>query len=453
MSDLPKFPKDFTWGAATAAYQIEGAWNKDGKGPSIWDEFTHTKGNIKNGDTGDTACDHYHRYREDVGIMKDIGLGAYRFSVSWPRVLPTGRGTVNEKGLDFYNRLVDELLEAGIEPFLTLYHWDLPSEIQKKGGWTNRDCADWFADYAYITASRLGDRVSRWITLNEPFIFNASGNVIGMHAPGIKNPWKYFASIHTSMMGHGKTVHAIKSLSATHQVGITMDLRPLYPATGSAKDQRAVHYADLATRRMFLDPVFKGAYPEEYRKMNRFFFPKIEQGDMETIAAPIDFLGVNNYSRDHIRYVWWLVGNHFWPSLGEIPEEEYEKDGRQYTAMGWEVYPPSLYEILMFLKNEYGNPLTYITENGGAFTDTLANGDVNDDRRVALLDSYLRYLSKAIDEGADCRGYFVWTLLDNFEWAEGFSKRFGIVYVDFDTCERVVKKSGRWYSELIKKNK
>lgn len=449
IQEFPVFPSDFIFGAATASYQIEGAWDRDGKGLSIWDEFTSRIGKVQNNDNGRVACDHYHRYMEDVALMKEMGLQAYRFSISWPRILPDGTGGANERGLDFYERLVDALLDAGIRPFVTLYHWDLPLALQKSGGWTNRDAAGWFADYTAIVVERLGDRVKNWITLNEPFIFSAAGNITGDHAPGYKNPVKYFKTIHNALRGHGMAMSAIKSHDSVHEAGITLDLRPLYPRTNSEKDKRAVHYADLAMRRMFLDPLFKGHYPEEYRKKNRLWFPRIHEGDMETIAVPMDFLGINNYSRDHIRYVWWLPGNHFWSSTGDIPEGESEREGVQYTAMGWEVYPSSLYEVLQFLKREYDNPVTYITENGGAFDDVKIDGVVNDRKRIDLLASYLAELKRAIDEGARCKGYFVWSLLDNFEWAEGYSKRFGIIHVDYDSLERTVKDSGKWYKKMI----
>ncbi len=450
---MPKFPKDFTWGSATAAYQIEGAWNEDGKGPSIWDVFSHKKGKIKNGDTGDRACDHYHRHREDIEIMKEIGLEAYRFSISWPRILPQGKGTINQPGIDFYSHLVDLLLEAGIRPFVTLYHWDLPQALQKEGGWNNRSSAGWFADYAETVVKHLGDRVEDWITLNEPFIFSSAGYITGDHAPGFRNPWKYFSTVHHALLAHGRALEVIHQGPGDNRAGITLDLRPLYPATDSEKDRYAVTMADKAMRRLFLDPLFKGHYPEDYFESHKMFFPEIDDADLKEISRPIDFLGINNYSRDPIRYVWWLPKNYFWPGLRDIPEGEFVRDGVQYSAMGWEVYPPSLYEVLIYLKEEYGNPVTIITENGAPFDDRLENGRVHDRKRIDLLDGYIRYLHKALDEGARCEGYFVWSFLDNFEWAEGYSKRFGLVHVDYDTCERTIKDSGYWYRDHIRGQK
>ncbi|MBN1121229.1 MAG: beta-glucosidase [Anaerolineae bacterium] len=443
------FPDGFVFGAAASSYQIEGVWNEDGKGESIWDRFAHTPGKIKNGDTGDVACDFYHRYAEDIALMKELGLHAYRFSINWPRVLPDGLGRVNEKGLDFYKRVVDELLAAGIKPCVNLYHWELPQALQDQGGWMNRDCAAWLADFAALMVESLGDRVTDWMTLNEPMMVAALGHVMGWHAPGYRKPLQFFKVVHHLMLGHGLAARSIKAGEPDAKVGIALDLRPIYPLTGSKKDRRAVVKADALMRRTFLDPIFHGEYPPQFTDQLWPARVKIEPGDMQTIAVPLDYVGINTYTRDRVRFNRWAIGMGFSGVGPEAPDGEFEQDGVQYTSMGWEVYPPVLYEVLMLLKNEYGNPACYVTENGAAFTDTVVDGRVHDEKRTAYLQAHLAGVRQAIDEGSNCRGYFVWTLLDNFEWAEGYSKRFGIVYVNHRTQERIVKDSGRWYQSLI----
>ncbi|MCP4603533.1 MAG: beta-glucosidase [Proteobacteria bacterium] len=451
-----RFPEQFLFGTATAAYQIEGAWQEDGKGQSIWDTFVHKKNKIKGGDTGDIACDHYHRFKGDVGIMKELALNAYRFSISWPRIFPEGSGKPNQKGLDFYKSLVDELLNANIQPMPTLYHWDLPLALHKKGGWANREIAKWFSDYAETMARNLGDRVKNWITLNEPWMFTMLGYMLGMHAPGKMNPWKYFKAVHHSMLGHGMAVRAIKAQSSNSKVGITLSLVPVYPKNKSRLNMLAAEYADQAMNRLYLDPIFFGKYPKAFMRRSMFLTPKIKQGDMDIISTPIDFLGINNYSKVTVKFVPWLLGFYFYPLDMEPPKDkegEFEKNGLKYTAMGWEIYPNSIYEILMRIKNEYGNPLMFITENGAAFNDKIKDNAVHDPKRISFLNDYLNSVKKAIDQGANCMGYFVWTFTDNFEWGEGYSKRFGIVYVDFNSQKRIIKDSGYWYRDLIKEEK
>jgi beta-glucosidase len=444
-----KFHEKFVFGAASSAYQIEGAWNEDGKGESIWDRFAHTPGKIKNGENGDAACDFYHRYKEDVMLMKKLGLHAYRFSISWPRILPKGRGSVNTKGLDFYKRLVDELLAAGISPWVNLYHWDLPQILQDNGGWTNRDCAGWFADYAFIVANSLNDRVTNWMTLNEPMMAAALGHVMGIHAPGYRRPWSYFKIVHHLMLGHGLAVNAIRTSAPNSKVGIALDMRSIHPLTECEQDHRAVQNADALMRRTFLDPIFRGTYPSLFTGQNRLIRARIQDGDMQTIAAPLDYVGINTYSIDRVRYSRWAMGMGFTIPGDKPVEREYIRDGVQYTAMGWEVYPQALYEVLIMLKEEYGNPVTYITENGAAFTDILEYNQVHDDKRIAYLKAHLAGVKKALEEGSNCKGYFVWTLLDNFEWAEGYSKRFGLIHVDHKTQQRTIKDSGMWFKEFI----
>ncbi len=449
---FPSFPKDFVFGAATASYQIEGAPAADGKSPSIWDTFTHTKGTIKTGETGDVACDHYAHMDEDVALMERLNLQAYRFSVSWPRVIPDGTGAVNVGGIDFYDRLVDRLMKADIQPFVTLYHWDLPQTLQDRGGWSNRDVARWFGDYTDAVLRRLGDRVNHWITLNEPNIFTMLGNLLGMHAPGYRNPWRYFTSAHNALRGHGEAVRVIRAHHADHHVGITINLSPVYPQRPTPKDRTAATTADQALNRFFLDPVLRGRYPP-FAKKAGLYMPRVHPGDMAAIHEPIDFLGINNYSRTRVRTAP-IPGIGFWSAAARTAEREEVRDGVQYTAMGWEVYPRGIHEVLTMIRDDYDNIPTYITENGAAYTDHVTpDGSVHDPLRMQYLQQYLTEVRRAISDGVDCRGYFVWTLMDNFEWAEGYSKRFGIVYTDFPTGRRTIKASGHWYAALLEKHR
>ncbi|OQY26655.1 MAG: beta-glucosidase, partial [Anaerolineaceae bacterium 4572_5.2] len=414
---------------------------------SIWDTFSHTPGKTRNGDTGDTACDAYHRYPEDIALMQQLGLRAYRFSISWPRVLPTGAGAVNQVGLDYYSRLVDALLEAGITPFATLFHWDLPQSLEDKfGGFRHRDCAAYFADYAETVVKRLGDRVQHWITFNEPWVHAMLGYGLGIHAPGKRNPWAVARVSHHQLLAHGMAVERLRALSPGAQVGITLSMSPIHPRTDSEKDRQAARLTHQFTAGFFLDGLFKGRYPEPLWGKMRLFRPKIESGDMAKIARPIDFLGINNYSRDVVHYDWRVPFLKAKSQFSGVPEREFEKDGAQYTAMGWEVYPPGIYELLMMMKNEYNNPPVYITENGAAFSDTVENGRVHDTLRQTFFEQYLAQVSRAAAEGANVKGYFAWSLLDNFEWAEGYSKRFGIIYVDYASQKRIIKDSGLWYA-------
>ncbi len=444
-----KFPDEFVFGAASSAYQIEGAWKEDGKGESIWDRFAHTPGKIRNDENGDVACDFYHRYKDDIALMKSLGLQAYRFSVSWPRIFPEGRGSINEKGLDFYKRLVDELLAAGIRPWVNLYHWELPQALQDQGGWIHRDCAGWFSEFASLVANRLSDRVADWMTLNEPMVAAALGYVLGWHAPGYRTPWNFFKVIHHLMLGHGLAARAIKAASPDARVGIALDLRPICPLTDSEQDRRAARNADVFLRRTCLDPIFRGTYPLSFTRRNRLVRARIQEGDLQTIATPLDYVGINTYSIDRIRYSPWAIGMGFIGVDGKSSDQEYVKDGVQYTTMGWEVYPQSLYEVLMMIKRDYGNPTTLVTENGAAFADTVIDGCVHDQKRIAYYQAHLAGVKQAIDEGASCKGYFIWTFADNFEWAEGYSKRFGLVHVDHKTQQRTIKDSGLWFREFI----
>lgn len=438
---MKSFPEGFVWGVATSAYQIEGAPNEDGKGPSIWDEFSHKKGKIANNDNGDIACDHYHRYRKDVEIIKKLNCKAYRFSISWPRVLPEGRGTVNQKGLDFYSRLVDELLERGITPFATLYHWDLPLALHRQGGWTKRFIADAFAEYTEVVVKALRNRVHFWMTLNEPLIIYGAGYFAGVHAPGYKNFFKAIKVIHNLLLAHAKSYYAIKSISPHAQVGLVNASSPVYPET--PKDAEAAKLGEAYTQRVFLDPLVKGKYPNLIEKKLYFLNRDIEDDDFKLIANTYDFLGVNNYTRMIIK-----------KSLFPIPGFcIVQPEARDVTAMGWEIFPEGIYRLCAWLRDEYGNPPVYITENGAAFNDEInEKGDIADTQRVSFLKSYLSYIHRAIQERCNVKGYFLWSLMDNFEWAEGYSKRFGIVYVDYPTQKRIIKQSGRWYASVCKKN-
>lgn len=435
------FPAGFVWGAATASYQIEGAWREDGKGESIWDRFSHTPGKIKNGDTGDVAADHYHRWPSDVQLMTELGLKAYRFSISWPRILPEGYGRVESRGLDFYNRLVDALLAAGIEPYATLYHWDLPQTLQDRGGWPARDTAKAFAEYAEVVARELGDRVKHWMTLNEPWVSAVLGYLIGEHAPGHQDAREAAAATHHLLLGHGLAVPAIRRDSPGAQVGIVLNYSPAYPASDREEDIAAAQMQDAIGQRTYLDPLAGRPYPPELAQIKQASMDMVQPGDMEAIAVPLDFLGLNNYTRDVVRH-------------GEKSELDVaEGSNTERTEMGWEVFPEGIYEMLMRVTREYPFKNLYITENGAAFHDEIGpNGKVDDPKRVSYLQRYLTQVARAIAEGAPLRGYFVWSLMDNFEWAQGYSKRFGLVYVDYETQARISKTSAGWYSRLVAEN-
>jgi beta-glucosidase len=435
------FPEGFDWGCATASYQIEGSPLADGAGESIWHRFTHTPDKIMNGDTGDVACDHYRRHKEDVALMKRLNLNAYRFSVAWPRIFPEGRGHVNQAGVDFYSALVDELLAANIKPCLTLYHWDLPQAIEDVGGWRNPDTALWFRDYAAHLFDKLGDRVKFWITINEPWVICFIGHAIGVHAPGLFDVEQMLIAGHTILQAHGHTVSAFREGGRDGQIGITVDVEQAMPATDSAEDKAAAERYHAFKNRWFLDPIFRGSYPEE---MYEAFpaMPEMRPEDAKVIRQPVDFIGVNNYTRT----VWEHDERCFLQAQHVLP------DGK-YTEMEWEVYPDGLYGILSWIDKEYGKPVLYVTENGAAFPDTVEpDGSINDPDRVDYLREYLKGCHRAIAEGVDLRGYYLWTLMDNFEWGFGFSKRFGIVRVDFDTQKRTIKKSGHWYAEAARNN-
>ncbi|MCM0675997.1 GH1 family beta-glucosidase [Micromonospora phytophila] len=435
---MPEFPAGFRWGVSTSAYQIEGGVAEDGRGPSIWDTFAHSPGRIADGSTGDVACDHYHRHAEDVALMAGLGVSAYRFSIAWPRVRPSGDGPVNPSGLDFYDRLVDDLLAHDIDPVATLFHWDLPQPVQDAGGWLHRDTAPRFAEYADATAARLGDRVKLWITLNEPFVHMTLGHGMGVHAPGQLLLFDAFPVAHHQLLGHGLAVAALRTRTAS-PVGIANNYSPVRPAGQSDADRAAAAAYEALHNRLFTDPLLGRGYPD----FPGFDPAVVRDGDLAVIAAPIDVLGVNYYNPTGVRA----------PEDGApLPFELVPLDGYPRTAFDWPVVPDGLRELLGWLRDTYGDdlPPIQVTESGCAYDDAPdADGRVHDPERIAYLDGHLRAVRAAIDEGVDVTGYFVWSLLDNWEWAEGFTKRFGLVHVDFDSGARTPKSSYAWFRDLI----
>jgi beta-glucosidase len=443
------FPPDFLWGVATSAYQIEGAAYEDGRGPSIWDAFSGTPGKTHQGETGDIAADHYHRMEDDVALMAQLGIGAYRFSISWPRVLPQGTGAVNMRGLDFYDRLVDTLLAHQITPVITLFHWDLPLALQSDGGWLNRNTAQAFADYAEIVARRLGDRVTCWATLNEPWCSAYLGHGSGEHAPGLHDLQAAVNAGHHLLLAHGLAVPRLRAHSRQDaQVGIVLNFTPVYAADDRPETQESVTQADAFHNRWFIDPLYRGRYPEGLFTYLHTTPPPVEPGDLEIIACPLDFLGVNYYTRLVVSAT---AGEHDSSIATRLSHESVTAvPGASYTEMGWEVYPEGIRDLLLRLQHEYAPQAMMVTENGAAFRDEWdGNEHIHDPQRVAYLSRHIQALGEALAGGAAVRGYFVWSLLDNFEWAFGYSKRFGIVYIDYSTQRRIVKDSGYWYASFI----
>jgi beta-glucosidase len=445
------FPKNFYWGTATAAYQVEGAVREDGRGESIWDRFAHTPGKIKDGSTGDVACDHYHRYREDIGLMRAMHLNSYRFSIAWPRILSSGTGQVNCKGLDFYKRVIDELLVAGIRPLPTLYHWDLPQALEDRGGWTNRDMAGWFADYVAVVAQELGDRVGDWVLFNEPTAFTNNGYLEGIDAPGRKSIVDFLRATHVVNLAQGAGFRALKAARPKARVGSAFNMSACQAASSSADDNLAAERAHAIMNLWFLEPALHGRYPAAFT-----FLPEtvmgIKSGDMEKTRAPLDFLGINLYYRTMARAASALARVTD-PKMWLFPvTRSFGREGPR-TDLGWEVWPDAIYDIVMRMTRDYGRPAIEITENGCAYGDGPdAAGAVNDARRIEFYRGYLSAVARAIQDGADVRGFHAWTLTDNFEWAEGYRARFGLVWVDFATQQRIVKESGRWYGEVAKGN-
>jgi beta-glucosidase len=436
-TDPSSFPAEFVWGAATASYQIEGAAREDGRGESVWDRFAATPGKVRNGDSGEVACDFYHRYRDDVALMSQLGLDAFRFSIAWPRVVPQGRGRVNPAGLDFYDRLVDELLARGIEPFATLFHWDTPQALEDSGGWPSRPTAEAFVEYTEAVVARLGDRVRFWITHNEPWVCAWIGHAWGQHAPGRTSETDAVAAAHHLLLSHGWATEAIRREAPGAKVGITLNLAHAYPASETPEDEAAAWHVDGEGNRWFLDPIFRGSYPADLLARNELVGPVLRDGDLEAISAPLDFLGVNNYFR-------------FVVSAGAEGPRLLSDPAAEHTDMGWEVYPDGLHRLLVRVADEYAPAEIYVTENGAAFGDVRGHdGHVHDPERTSYLRTHIGAVARAVADGAPVNGYFVWSLLDNFEWAHGYSKRFGIVYVDYPTLERVPKDSFYWYRDFL----
>jgi beta-glucosidase len=432
-----RFARTFVFGVATSAYQIEGAHDADGKEPSIWDVFCRRPGAIDDGSTGDVACDHYRRYGEDVQRMSALGLDAYRFSISWPRVL--GRDGVNERGLDFYDRLVDALLARGIRPFVTLYHWDLPQALQARGGWGSRDTVARFADFAGVIGARLGDRVRDWITLNEPEVAAFAGHAYGAHAPGLRDPALALRAAHHLLLAHRAGAEALRAEARGARVGIALNLAPIHPATDAPEDRDAARRVDGYLNRWYLDAVSGRGYPADMVEWYGTLLDPAAVEEMRAYRTDLDFLGVNYYFRQVVRAA----------SGGLLGTEPVRVTGAPHTTMGWEVYPPGLFEILERVWRDYRPRALYVTENGAAFADEARDGRVVDPARSEYLAAHLAEVARAIEAGAPLEGYFVWSLMDNFEWAHGYTKRFGILYVDYDTQRRIDKDSARWYREFL----
>ncbi|NLD73134.1 MAG: beta-glucosidase [Chloroflexi bacterium] len=433
-----RFPEGFVWGTATSSYQIEGG--RDERGDCIWDTFCRLPGKVAEGHTGDVANDHYHRYREDIALMADLGMRAYRFSICWPRVLPSGSGRPSAVGLDFYDRLVDALLAANIDPYVTLYHWDLPTALQSLGGWAARDTAQRFADYAGVVAERLGDRVKHWITHNEPWVVAFLGNHLGVHAPGWEDLSLALQVAHHVLYSHGLAVPAIRAASPGSEVGITLNFSPAYPASDGPEDVAAARRHDGQANRWFMDPLYRGEYPEDMWDLYGYQVPRVADGDLEVIRRPIDFLGVNYYTRAVIRH-----------RPGAYLDYETVRPAGEYTAMDWEVYPQALTDLLVRLHEDYAPGSLYITENGCAYEDTLTpDGQVHDPARTEYYRLHLNACLDAIEQGVPLDGYFSWSLMDNFEWAFGYTRRFGLVYVDFATQARTPKDSARYYASVAR---
>ena len=441
MTAAIEFPSDFLWGCATSAHQIEGSPLADGAGPSIWHRFARTPGQTRNGDTGDVACDHYRRYKDDVALMRSLGLNAYRYSIAWSRVMPEGKGRVNAAGLGFYDRLVDELLAAGIAPNVTLYHWDLPAALDDRGGWLNPDIADWFADYAQVVYAKLDDRVKMWSTLNEPWVVTDGGYLHGALAPGHRNFYEAPLASHHLMRAHGKAVQAYRAIGK-NKIGLVVNIEPKYPASDAPADLAATRRADAYMNRQYLDPALLGSYPEEMKDIFGEAWPDWPASDFEQIRQPLDFIGLNYYTRNVVRH-----DDTHWP----LRARGVKQDGATYSDTDWEVYEQGLVDTLTWIRDRYGNPEIYVTENGSAFYDppVAENGEVADPLRVSYLRKHLRAVHSAIAQGCNLRGYYAWSLLDNYEWSLGYSKRFGIVHVNYATQERTIKNSGKLYAQVI----
>jgi len=436
------FGPGFNWGVSAAAYQIEGAWDADGKGKSIWDVFSNTKGKTFQGQNGNIACDFYHRWKQDIKLMALLKIPNFRFSLSWSRIIPNGSGNVNPLGIEFYNRIIDYCLEMGIEPWITLYHWDLPYELEKKGGWTNRDIIGWFGDYVELCVRYFGDRVKHWMVLNEPMVFTGAGYFLGIHAPGRKGLNSFLAAAHHAAMCQAEGGRIIRSIQSKAHIGTTFSCSSIHPYSNAKHDVAAAFRVDVLLNRMFVEPLAGLGYPLQDLKLLRRIEPFIKDGDEAKLRFDMDFIGVQNYTREIIAFSG--ITPKLWAKVIKAEKRKVET-----TEMNWEVYPESIYEMLIKF-NKYKNfKEIIVTENGVAFPDAVVDGKVHDERRIHFLDQYTKQVLRAKNEGVNVSGYFVWSFTDNFEWAEGYKPRFGLVYVDFDTQKRIVKSSGQWFSELI----
>jgi beta-glucosidase len=438
------FGDDFLWGTATAAYQIEGAWDADGKGPSIWDTFSHKRGKIHNNDTGDVACDLYNRYASDVALVKELNMDVFRFSVSWSRVLPQGTGAVEQRGIDFYHRVIDSCLENGVQPWITLYHWDLPQALQDKGGWKVRDSVQWFSEYADLLSRTYGDKVKNWMVLNEPAAFTAVGHLLGIHAPGKRWPKNFLPTVHHAALCQAEGARVIRRNVPDARIGSTFSCSPVHPVNGKPVHDEVVKRMDVLLNRLFLEPGLGMGYPMDdlplLRRLEKWMLP----GDAEKMAFDFDFHGLQNYTRTVVR------GNHVVPYVkGTIVHPRKLEPTPEITDMGWEVYPSGIHTMLKRFAEYPGVRNIIVTENGAAFPDVLEQGRVHDARRIAFYQDYLAEVLRAKREGVNVTGYFCWTLLDNFEWAEGYRTRFGLVHVDHATQERTIKDSGLWFKEFL----
>jgi beta-glucosidase len=440
------FGAGFKWGVATAAYQIEGAWNLDGKGPSIWDTFTHQPGKIKDKMNGDIACDFYHRYRDDISLISEMNMGVFRFSLSWSRILPNGVGEINQKGIDFYNRVIDTCLQMGIEPWVTLYHWDLPQALEDKGGWANREVIKWFGEYVQLAANKFGDRVKNWMIFNEPAAFTGLGYMTGTHAPGKKSLGKYPKVIHHVVLCQAEGGRIIRDSVMGVNVGTTYSMSSIHPKLNIKKHENAARRMDALLNRLFIEPALGLGYPSNDFTYLKEVEKQMMEGDDQKMIFDFDFHGVQNYFR--------IVATQsaFPPVLwaNQVKPKKLVIDRSELTEMQWEIYPEGIYEVIKQLAAYKGVKKIFVTENGAAFRDTVEGGQVHDAKRVQFFRDYLAQVLKAKNEGAPVEGYFVWSLLDNFEWAEGYHPRFGLVHIDYETQKRTIKDSGLWFKELLK---
>lgn len=437
------FGLDFQWGVSSAAFQTEGAPRADGKGASIWDTFTDRKGKIRHRDHAQTACDFYHRYAGDIGLIKEMNIPNFRFSLSWPRILPQGRGTVNQQGVDFYNRVIDTCLLQGITPWVTLYHWDLPQALQDKGGWANRDVIGWLEEYAACAATHFGDRVHRWMVLNEPAVFTGAGYFFGLHAPGLRGLRNFFPAAHHAALAMGRVGRVLRERLPKAQIGSTFSCSSIHPFSKKHRDLKAAIRADTLINRLFIEPILGLGYPTADLKALQGIEKYMHAGDEKALPFDFDFVGIQNYTREVVKHSFWV------PYMRARLVPPKLRGVSQVTEMGWEVYPPSIYEMIKKFSDYPKIPPIYITENGGAFPDRVTDGQINDVLRQRYLQTHLEQVLRAKQEGMDVRGYFVWTLTDNFEWAEGYRPRFGLVHVDFETQYRTIKDSGLWYKTFL----